>query len=92
MQQRRKEFIQEANRKAFQKQNEQSGYGLLLNDPNTSKPMQSMFTFPVNTKKRRHMTQKEKDNKKVPNALKSWIYRPEIAAQFSQGPSHVKKL
>jgi len=39
-----------------------------------------MFTFPVNTKKRRHMTQKEKDNKKVPNALKSWIYRPEIAA------------
>lgn len=49
------------------------------------KPVKSMFTPPkVMKKKESRMTEKERNNASVPDDLKNWIYRPEIAAKFDK--------
>ena len=39
-------------------------------------------------KKGKRLTEQQKDYKKVPKELRTWVFRPEIASQFAQQPRH----
>jgi len=48
-------------------------------------PVQTMFTPPKLSMEKEHvMTDKERNNASVPDDMKTWIYRPEIATKFDK--------
>lgn len=89
LQQRRKEYLQEKTRSYNLKFAQESGITDIakMTGVKANKEVYSMFAQTTERKDEDQMTDQEKSNAAVPEDLKKWIFRPEIAVKFANPPT-----